>query len=292
MAQTSTTGALENASKEMIDAARYTAEHNAPVWGAAKHFTLKKGHDTFINVKVGQMTMSALTEGQDIVDEEEIGMTTSSITPGERGAKIILTDKLLSQNDVATFQLVGKQLGDGMKRIRETDLISLFTSLNAGVNFGDAAKPFSAANATSCVSIAKTDKMGEDMVIIHHPNAVMRLAKDLSTIGSGTIRPLPEGMSARLMGKAFKGYMIWDVPVLESGNISRDTGDDAIGVIMDNQGALGTLESLAPNTENQRDASLRAFEVVLVSDYAVFEIDDTLGAGLKYDAADPDTDAT
>jgi hypothetical protein len=30
----------------------------------------------------------------------------------------------------------------------------------------------------------------------------------------------------------------------------------------------------------------------MVSDYAVFELDDTLGAGLTYDAADPDTDAS
>jgi len=291
MPQISTTGSLESASAEMIDTARYTSEHNAPVWGAAKHFTLKKGHDSGVFPKVGQMTMSNLVEGHDIVDEEEIGMTTVSVTPGEVGAKVILTDKLLRQNMAASYQMIGKQLGDGMKRIREGDLIDLFTSLNGGTNFGAAGAAFSAANATACVSTAKTDKMGEDMVIIHHPNAVMRLAKDLSTIGSGTIRPLPEGYSARLMGKAFKGYMIWDVPVLETGNITRDSDDDAIGVIMENQGALGTLQSLAPQTEKQRDASLRAWEVVMVSDYAVFELDDTLGAGLTYDAADPATNA-
>lgn len=291
MAQTSGTGQLENASAEMIDSARYTAEHNAPVWGAAKHFTLKKGHDTFINVKVGQMTISNLTEGVDIVDEEEIGMTTSSVTPGEVGAKVILTYKLLRQNMAASFQMIGKQLGDGMKRIRETDLIALFTSLNGGTNFGAAGAAFSAANATSCVSVAKTDKMGEDMVIIQHPNAVMRLARDLSTVGSGTLRPLPDGFSARMMGKAWRGYQIWDVPVFETGNITRDSSDDAIGVIMDNQAALGTLESLAPRVEREKDISLRAWEVVITSDYAVFEIDDSLGAGLTYDAADPSTSA-
>lgn len=291
MAQTSTTGALENAAKELIDAARLTAEHNAPVWGSVRHFNLQKGHDTGIFPKVGQMSMSDLTEGADLVDEEEIGMTTVSVTPGEVGAKVILTDKLLRQNMAVTFQMVGKQLGDGMKRKREEDLIGLFTSLNGGTNFGTAGADFSAANATACVSVAKTDKMGEDMVIIHHPNAVMRLAKDLSTIGSGTIRPLPEGYSARLMGKAFRGYMIWDVPVLETGNITRDSSNDAIGVIMEKNGALATLQSLAPSTEKERDASLRAWELVMVSDYAVFELDDTLGAGLTYDAADPSTTA-
>tara|TARA_Y100000310_G_scaffold341686_1_gene441658 strand:+ start:3445 stop:4320 length:876 start_codon:yes stop_codon:yes gene_type:complete len=291
MAQISTTGQLENASKEIIDAVRYTAEHNAPVWGTARHFTLPKGHDTLVTPKVGQMTVRNLTEGEDMVDEEEIGMSTNSTTPGEVGGKIILSDKLLRQNMAVSFQMVGKQLGDAMKRKREEDLIALFTALNGGTNFGAAGAEFSAANATSCVSTAKTDKMGEDMVIIHHPNAVMRLARDLSTVGSGQIRPLPEGFSARILGKAFRGYQVWDVPVLETGNISRDSSDDAIGVIMEKNGALATLQSLAPGMERERDASLRAWEVNFVSDYSVFELDDSLGAGLTYDAADPSTSA-
>ena len=149
---------------------------------------------------------------------------------------------------------------------------------------------FSAANVTAVVGIAKTDKFGDNLSIVQHPNAVMRLAKDLSTIGSGTIRPLPEGYSARLMSKAWRGYQIWDVPVFESGNITRDSSDDAIGAIL-NDDALGVLTSMAWETEKERDASLRAWEVVTVSDYAAFELDDSRGAPLTYDAADPSTSA-
>lgn len=288
--QVSTLGQLEKASKEMIDEARFTAEHNAPISGLVSHFTLKKGQDTGVFPKVGQYTISPLTEGEDMVDSEDIGMTTVSVTPSERGARVVLTDKLLRQNDAVNFRVVGRQLGDAGKRLTETDLATLFTSLNGGSNFGAAGASFSAANATACVSIAHTDKMGENLAIVHHPNAVMRLAKDLSTIGSGTLRPIPEGYSSRLLSKAWKGYMIWDVPVFESGNITRDGSDDAIGVIM-NKDALGLLESMAYTTENERDASLRAWEVNYVSDYAVFEYDDTRGAGLTYDAADPSTSA-
>ena len=46
MAQTSTTGNLEKASREMISSLRYTAEFNAPVYGAVTKFTLGKGEDT------------------------------------------------------------------------------------------------------------------------------------------------------------------------------------------------------------------------------------------------------
>jgi hypothetical protein len=290
MPQISTTGQLENASREMIAKARFTAEHNAPVYGTVSHFSLKKGEDTGVFPKVGQMTLSDLTEGQDIIDEEEIGMTTVSVTTSEVGGKVVLTDKLLRQNMVVNFQLVGRQLGDAYKRQRETKIIALFSALNQGTSFGAAAAAFSASNATGCVSIAHTDKMGDDLVMVQHPNAVMRLARDLTTIGSGQIRPLPEGFSARLLSRAWRGYQIWDVPVFETGNITRDASDDAIGAIY-NPDAMGVLESKAFSTENERDASLRAWEVVVNSDYAAFELDDSRGAPITFDAADPSTSA-
>jgi hypothetical protein len=291
MPETSTTGQLENASREMISRLLYTAEHNAPVFGLAAKFKLKKGEDTGVFPKVGQMTFSDLTEGEDMVDEEEIGMTTISVTTSEVGAKVVLTDKLLRQNVAVNFQTVGVQLGDGLRRKREADLIGLFSALNGGTVYGGAGATFSSANVTSCVSIAKTDKVGSDLAIVHHPNAVMRLARDLTTVGSGTIRPIPEGFSSRLLGKAWKGATIWDVPVFETGEITRDSSDDAIGAILNTgpMSALGVLESLAPGQERQRDASLRAWELNLVTDYAVFEYDDTRGVAMTYDAADPAT---
>ena len=47
------------------------------------------------------------------------------------------------------------------------------------------------------------------------------------------------------------------------------------------------LESVKEKTERQRDASMRATEVVITSDYGVFELDDTRGAGMMYTAATP-----
>ena len=46
---------------------------------------------------------------------------------------------------------------------------------------------------------------------------------------------------------------------------------------------MAALTSVGTRTENQRDASLRATEIVMTADYGVFELDDTRGAGLTYD---------
>ena len=83
MPQTATTGNLENAQRIIISTARYVEEHNAPAMNLIEQFTLPKGSKQVTVPKVGQMEMSDLVDGQDIIDEEDIGMTT--VPHGGRG---------------------------------------------------------------------------------------------------------------------------------------------------------------------------------------------------------------
>ena len=127
MAQTATTGNLENAQKIIIAASRYTEEHNAPAMALIESFTLPKGSKQVTVPKVGQMSMSDLVDGQDIIDEEEIGMTTVDLTAAEVGAKIILTDKLVRQSSENVMSIVGIQLGYGMARKKATEVTALYS---------------------------------------------------------------------------------------------------------------------------------------------------------------------
>ena len=290
MPQTSTTGSLENASREMITTARYTEEHNAPCMELVEKFTLQKGSDTLIVPKVGQMTVGALVEGQDLVDEEEIGMSTVSVQASEVGAKIIITDKLLRENTQQVWQIVGRQLGEAMARKKDGDILSLFSALNGGTALGAAAADFSLVNAASCIGVAKAEKYGSDLRIVHHPNAILKLNKDLTGSASGTIRPIPTGFSEDRLGPFWTGLRLSGVPFFEDGNIDTDANGDGYGAIFD-KGAIGVLTSVAMNREKQRDASLRATEMVITSDYSAFEIDDSRGASLFYDIANPATNA-
>jgi hypothetical protein len=110
MAQTATTGNLENAQRIIISTARYTEEHNAPAMNLIEQFTLPKGSKQVTVPKVGQMDMSDLVDGQDIIDEEDIGMTTVDLTAAEVGAKIVITDKLARQSAENVFSIIGRQL--------------------------------------------------------------------------------------------------------------------------------------------------------------------------------------
>jgi len=285
MPQTATTGSLENAQKIIIAASRYTEEHNAPAMALVEQFTLPKGSKQVTVPKVGQMSMSDLTDGQDIIDEEDIGMSTVDLTASEVGAKIILTDKLVRQSAENVFSIVGRQLGDGMARKKDTDVTALYSGFST--ELGAAARTMSLANVSAVVAYAKGNKFGSQVYINHHPFAVWDVAN--TAVTASTTYPVPKGWTEDLLGDFFSGLRpLNGVPIFEDGNISIDSNDDAIGVIADKT-ALAALKSVETRTERQRDASLRATELVMTSDYGVFELDDSKGAALTLDAATPAT---
>ena len=284
MAQTATTGNLENASKIIIAAARYTEEHNAPAMALIESFSLPKGAKQVTVPKVGQMTVSDLVDGQDIVDEEEIGMTTVDLTAAEVGAKVILTDKLVREQQNNVFTIIGKQLGDAMARKKDTDVHALYGSLNSGTTLGGSAA-MSLANVAGAIAFAKANKFGSQIYILQHPNAVFDIANAAVTSSQYAI---PHGWSEDLLGNFWSGIRpLNGVPIFEDGNLAVSS-NNAVGVIAAKD-ALAVLKSVDTRTERQRDASLRATEVVITSDYGVFELDDAKGAPLTFDAQAPAT---
>ena len=285
MPQTATTGNLENAQKIIISAARYTEEHNAPAMALIENFSLGKGEKQVTVPKVGQMTMSDLVDGQDIVDEEEIGMTTVDLTASEVGAKVIITDKLLRQSAVNVMSIIGRQLGDGMARKKDTDVHALYSGFSTSL--GAANTTMSLANTAGAIAYAKANKFGSQVYIIQHPNAVFDIANTAVTASS--TYPVPKGWSEDLLGEFFSGLRpLNGVAIFEDGNLTIDSSDDVVGAIAD-KSALCVLNSVTTKTERQRDASLRATEIVMTSDYGVFELDDSRGASLTMDAAAPST---
>ena len=283
MAQTATTGNLANASKIIIAAARYTEEHNAPAMALIESFSLPSGAKQVTVPKVGQMTVSDLQDGRDIVDEEEIGMTTVDLTAAEVGAKVILTDKLVREQQNNVFTIIGKQLGDAMARKKDTDVHALYPTLNGSSLLGGSVS-MSLSNVAGAIAYAKANKFGNNIYILHHPNSVFDIASAAVTSSQYAI---PHGWSEDLLGNFWSGIRpLNNVPIFEDGNLTIPDDDDVVGVIAD-KSAMAVLNSVETRTERQRDASMRATEVVITSDYGVFELDDTKGAGLEYDASVP-----
>ncbi len=286
--QTATSGQLENAQNITIGAVRYTMENATPNRNLIEHFILADGEKSMTIPKVGQVDAEDLTDGQDMTTTQDIGMTTTSLTTGEVGLKFILTDKLVRQSAPSVFAMVGRQAGDGMSRKEDKDIIALYAALNGGVTLGVDNANLKPVNLGGCIAHAKDNNFPRPIAVVHNPNAVYYLTSQLS-VSPGTTYPIPNGFAMDLL-KDFWAITISGVGVFQDGNIAINTNASGYGAIF-SKSAMCIITSKSPSTERERDASLRATELVTVSDYGVFELDDGYGAPMLYEIGAPSTSA-
>lgn len=277
---TSTSSLLENAQNIILAKSRFTAEHEAPCWELCEKFTLPQGAKQVTVPKVNQFSMSALTEGIDMTDAQDIVMTTTDLTCSEVGAKVILTDKMVRQQNDDAWGMVGRQLGDGWGRKRNRDVIALFSSFSEG--FGADNKSLILSNAAACVANMRGAKAPRPMAVVHHPSAIGALV--INMVGAGvTYYPgIISGYQEDRLRNFWKA-VIDQVSCFETGDIDKIAGyDSGYGAIF-SKSAIAVIESKAMGTETERDASLRANELVIVGDYGCYELDDGYGRYMQYE---------
>ena len=244
---------------------------------------MPKGHYQLDVPKVAQMTANDLDEGIDMTDTEDINPSIVSATTAEVGLKVIVTDRLLRQNNENVFSIIGRQMGNAMARKKDTDAIALFSGLSTAL--GGDGTAFSLAFASAAIAKAKANKFGSPLFIVHHPNAIFEFINDF-TAGIATYGAIPKPFAADVLQDFYSGIKVSGVPFFEDGNIPKiSTTDSAYGVIA-NKNCLGYLVAKGKSEERDRDISLRAWEVVITEDYTMFEVDDSLGASLRYEVGD------
>ncbi len=283
--QAATSNQLEDAQRIAIAKARYTAEHNAPLLQLIEKFTLGQGEKSVTVPKVAQMTALDLTDGVDISNNADIGMTSTSLTTAEIGLKTVMTDKLVRQENESVFQIVGRQMGDAIARKKDNDIIALFTGFS-GTSLGGTGVGFELGNVLDYIATARNSKFPAPIYIVQNPIATMQLAQSLwgytqGATGAGA-SALPVGLNQKLLADYFE-FKIGQVAIFQDGNIAVSSGD-VVGCIFSRE-AMAHLESVAMNTEQQRDASLRATEFITTADFGVFELDDNYGFSIKNDEA-------
>ncbi len=175
-------------------------------------------------------------------------------------------------------------MGDGVARKIDTDCLALFDGLSNA--YGASGAGLNLRSFLAVVAILKNLKAPRPWACVHHPYAIYKLAKNITTT-AGTY-PFPRGFSEDLL-KDYWNMTIDHVGVFDDGNITPSAS--AKGAMF-SKDAFAYIQALAPTVERERDASLRATEVVMVTDYGVFELDDNYGIEMQYSAAVPSTTTT
>jgi hypothetical protein len=249
-----------------------------------------------------------LTEGVPIQNPQRLIPSSQQFTTYEVGAEIVITDQAVKKTPEAMMARAGRLMGSAMRRKKETDIVDLFPGLSRSL--GAAGAPWSpnalsvgynrlqaaagdqpnAGTANGEAITAQEPAPAGSVSAVIHPFHYHDLLTSAATLGSNinsTTGYFPiEGFTEDII----RNYMVnrlYNVPLFLSNYIPIDLNDDAIGAIFSRETFLLINTSLDMRVEKDRDINLRAWDVVITSEYGVGELEDQFGFKMPADASVP-----
>ena len=282
----SSSSSLSDMSKIIIASAIANIEPAGPTNQLVSRYDIPKGAKQ-VNVPVwGRNDAAALTEGVDISTPQQLSVSVTSITASEHGIMTFVSDRLTRQNNEDILSHVGEVQGGALGRLLEDDLIVLFDGFSNSI--GAAGSLLTFYHVAGAVSYLKTDNDSSYGMApgtpngVFHPEQIRGFVQEMTGIqGGGTTgmaaQPIPEGITAEVVKNYFRGNeKAFGVPIFQSGVLSRDGSGDTKGAIFVPQ-AIALAMAHEMEAENERDASLRGTEVVMVGEWGESEIADPWG---------------
>jgi N4-gp56 family major capsid protein len=227
-------------------------------------------------------TAYSLSEGGDLT-ANAVSTSGATLTVSEVGVMTRVTDlaRISSASNVVAD--VGRLFGEAIARKMDLDLTAKFSEFTTNL-LGNA----SAASSTIAASdifkaVAKLSSAGvptSDVYCVLHP----RIAYDLKANLTNTYaNPNAGVIQNEAMAMGYVG-MLAGVPIFETSNITSQTSaDDFTGGVF-HRDALGLAMMQDIKIETQRDASLRADEIVATAIYGVGTVYEAYGVALGFDS--------
>ena len=229
------------------------------------------------------VSAAAVSEGSDL-SSTAIDPTSKTITCSEHGIMTTLTDlgRNAAPRNVAAD--IGKVFGEAIAKKIDKDLTALFGGFSTTV--GSASTVMSASLIFQAVAKLRANAVpAENLAAVIHPN----VAFDLKSGLTNTFANPNAGVGNEILRSALVGS-IAGVPIFETSNMTDSSGNDPAttgdfkGAVF-HPDALGLAMMQDLKIEVQRDASLRADEIVATAVYGVGELNDTNGCEVEADSS-------
>ena len=282
----SSSSSLSDMSKIVIASAISNIEPAGPTNQLVSRYDIPQGAKQ-VNIPIwGRNDAVALTEGVDISAPQQLSVTVTSLTASEHGIMTFVSDRLTRQNNEDILAHVGEVQGGALGRLLESDLITLFDGFSNSI--GSAGSFLTYYHVAGAVSYLKTDNNASYGVApgtpsgVFHPEQIRAFVQEVTGIqGGGTTgmaaQPIPQGVTAEVIQNYFRGNeKVFGVPIYQSGVLSRDGSGDVKGAVFVPQ-AIALAMAHEMEAEEERDASLRGTEMVMVGEWGEAEIADPWG---------------
>ena len=172
-----------------------------------------------------------------------------------------------------------QELREAIAKKIDADLCALFTGFSTQKG-GGAGVELTIQDLFEAGTELRTNNAPQAYYGVFHPKQIFNVKKALTNTFAGSANIPDLGNDALRNG--FVGQ-IAGIQIFESSNVSVDGSDDSIGGVF-SQDALAVAMMQDLKIESQRDASLRADEIVATAVYGVGELHDSYGVKLTADS--------
>lgn len=266
----STTTTLNDLIPAIVAEAMFVASERSIMRGLVKNYTLPMQSGKTVTVPIYPIqTASAVSEGTDL-SSGNVATSGATLTVSEVGIMTKVADlaAMTAQSDVIAD--VGRLFGEAIARKMDKDLIALFDGFSTSV--GGANVEIGASTIFNAVARLKATGVSTDgIVCVLSPAQAYDVKKALTNTFANPAAGLLQNEAMQM------GYvgMLAGIPIFESANV-EGTNDVYKGAVF-HRDALGLAMLRDINIELQRDASLRATEVIATAVYGVGELYDSYG---------------
>ena len=225
---------------------------------------------------------AAVNEATDL-SNTAVNPTSATITASEVGVMTTLTDLGANSASRNVGADIGKLFGEAIAKKVDTDLVNLLDDFASASDQGGAGTELTADLLFKAQAILRSANVPAPYYGVFHPKALFNLKKTLTQAGyAGTATAISDIGNEALRN----GYIgrIAGIDVFENANITIDAYDDSFGGVF-HPASLGLAMKEEFKVESQRDASLRATELVASIVYGVGVIKDTYGVTVRTDTA-------
>ena len=227
------------------------------------------------------ISAAAVNEATDL-SNTAVNPTSATITASEIGVMTTLTDLGANSASRNVGADIGKLFGEAIAKKVDTDLCGLFSSFTTNTG-GAAGTELTADLLFKAQAQLRTLSVPAPYYAVFHPKALFNLKKTLTQAGyAGTATAISELGNEALRN----GYIgrIAGIDVFENANLAIDGSDDSVGGVF-HPASIGLAMKEDFKVETQRDASLRATEIVASIVYGKAVVKESFGVAITTDAA-------
>lgn len=281
MANTTST-TLDALFSDIQQTAMFTMNENAFMRPLVKNFNLVGQPGKVAKVGIYPALTSGWVTGEntDVSTAATITAVEKTFDADEVAIMATLTDTARDSAMDDTASSIGRVLGEALARKVDTDIAALFNGFSTQI--GAATQPELTADLIfQAIANLRSNSVVGDYVGIFHPNQTYNLKKQLTNAGAAMSHNL-SNLGNRVLDQGYIGT-IAGVDLYESALVTGDSTGAFVGAVMHSD-ALAFAMKKDLTIETQRDASLRATEIVASMTYATGELQDLHGVAIITDA--------